>query len=239
MSNRHKIRAKGHIQGAWTPLRHEALDSDAWKHTSYGARLLYIALLRRLSFTSYNNGHVYLSTRKAADELGCDKATVVDWYRELQHFKFIELVQPGILGAKGKAAHWRITDMAWGSLDGKPVEATKDYLEWDGVLFERTTKTVLKVAQSVHPVRRKRTLLSVQSVHPLTEVSVQSVHRETVPMVAQSVHTKSNHLPKGECPESAAVSKRDAAAVLSNGHAAGSPILPDDGLTIPTFLRRN
>src|SRR5262249_4911703 len=56
------------------------------------------------------------------------------------HYGFIVMTDPGSIGPKGRAARWRITDMAWGTLDGKPVEATKDYLHWDGVLFDRPQK---------------------------------------------------------------------------------------------------
>src|SRR5262249_17128435 len=101
VSAKKKIYDKGRIEGAWTLLRHEPMNSPAWKEMSFGARLLYIALLRRLSFTNYNNGHVYLSTRKAAQEIGAHKDTVVIWFRELQHYGFIELVEPGTLGVKG------------------------------------------------------------------------------------------------------------------------------------------
>jgi hypothetical protein len=117
-------------------------------------------------------------------------------------------------------------------------QISKDYLKWDGVLFGLPKKTVSKVSPSVHPVRTKRTPLYAPGVHHTTEVYAPGVHREPVPKVSPGVHTKSYHLPQGGCPESAATS-RDAAddAALSDVHA-GPPILPDDGLTIPTFLRR-
>jgi hypothetical protein len=187
MSSKKKIYAKGRIEGAWTPLRHEPMNSAAWKHTSFGARLLYIALLRRLSFTNYNNARVYLSTRKAAEEIGANKETIVYWYRELQHYGFIELVEPGTLGAKGRAAHWRITDMGWGQIDGRPVTATKDYRTWSGELFEATPKTVSKVGKSVHPVRKTRTVPSGKSVHPVEPLMYgKPGHREAATTVRKT-----------------------------------------------------
>jgi hypothetical protein len=129
MSNKKKIYDKGRIEGAFTPLRHEVLNSLAWKNTSTGARLLYIALLRRLSFTGYNNGRVYLSTRKASEEVGASRRAIGIWYSELEHYGFIAMTTPGCIGPAGKAAHWRITDMGWGELDGKPILATKEYLK--------------------------------------------------------------------------------------------------------------
>src|SRR4029077_9728473 len=56
------------------------------------------------------------------------------WFRELEHYGFIVLTEPG---TSMRAARWRITDAGWGKLDGKGIEPTKDYLKWDGVLFER------------------------------------------------------------------------------------------------------
>jgi hypothetical protein len=139
MSNKQRIYAKGRIQGQWTPLRWEILDSPAWKQTSFGARALYIALLRRLSHVHYNNGKIFLSTRQAAKELGASQYAVCGWFHELQHYGFIVMTSAGHLGVegKGRAAHWRITDMGWGT----NIEATKDYLRWDGVLFQAARKT--------------------------------------------------------------------------------------------------
>ena len=111
MSNRHKIYGKGRIQGPFTPIRHEVLNSRAWKHVNPGARLLYIALLRRLSFNAYNNGKVFLATRTAADELGASQRVVCIWFRELEHYGFIVETEAGSLGPKGRATRWRITDM--------------------------------------------------------------------------------------------------------------------------------
>jgi hypothetical protein len=105
---------------------------------STGARLLYIALIRNLSFNADNNGKLYLSTRKAAKELGVSQDSICFWYRELEHYGFIVMTQPGTIGPKGNAAKWRVTDMGWGVLDGKAIEATKDYLKWTGEVFERT-----------------------------------------------------------------------------------------------------
>jgi hypothetical protein len=140
MSNKKKIYGKGRIEGAWTAVRHEVLSSSAWKHMSSGARLLYIALIRNLSFKAYNNGKVFLATRRAAEELGASQRIVCIWFRELEHYGFIEMTEQGSIGPKGRATRWRITDMDWGELDGKPIRATKDYLKWNGELFERQPK---------------------------------------------------------------------------------------------------
>jgi hypothetical protein len=153
MSNRHKVYAKGRLQGSWTALRHEVMDSAAWKATSFGARALYVALLRELSYTHFNNGKVFLATRDAAKALGARQGSVAVWYHELEHYGFIVMTSAGCLGVegRGRAAYWRLTDMAW----GKGVEATKDYLKWNGTPFrERETKTESRDGNRLR-VRRK------------------------------------------------------------------------------------
>jgi hypothetical protein len=131
MSKRYN--SKGRIPGQWTAIRWEITDSAAWKHMSMGARMLYIALIKNLSFNADNNGKVFLATRKAATELGASQRSVCTWFRELEHFGFIVMTEPG---TAMRAARWRVTDSGWGKLDGKSIEPTKDYLKWSGELFE-------------------------------------------------------------------------------------------------------
>jgi hypothetical protein len=134
MSTRNKVYSKGRIPGQWTAVRWEVMQSAAWKEMSMGARLLYIALIKHLSFTADNNGKVFLATRKAAKDIGASQRSVCTWFRELEHFGFIVLTEPA---SAMRAARWRITDVGWGKLDGKSIEPTKDYLKWNGELFER------------------------------------------------------------------------------------------------------
>ena len=132
------INSKGRIPGQWTAIRWEVTDSAAWKQMSMGARMLYIELIKPLSFNRDNNGKIFLATRKAAAELGASQRIVCVWFRELEHFGFIVQTEPG---TAMRAARWRITDAGWGKLDGKSIEPTKDYLKWSGELFERSPKT--------------------------------------------------------------------------------------------------
>ena len=44
---------------------------------SMGARMLYIALIKNLSFNADNNGKIFLATRKAAAELGASQRVSV------------------------------------------------------------------------------------------------------------------------------------------------------------------
>jgi hypothetical protein len=94
----------------FVPLLKATLDSAAWRAMSPGARSLYISLKRRVP-RGRNVG--YLSYRHAAIELGSSKTRVARWYEELLHYGFIVLKRHHALGVdgKGKAAHWRLTEL--------------------------------------------------------------------------------------------------------------------------------
>jgi hypothetical protein len=98
-----------------------------------GARVLYVALKGQSS----NAGNLaYLSYRKAAKELGLRGiGRIGGWYCELEHYGFIALHRYGALGGdgKGKAPQWRLTEKGVAATGELP---TREYLRWDGVLFE-------------------------------------------------------------------------------------------------------
>jgi hypothetical protein len=125
--------AKGRISGPFVPLLKDTMKSEAWKASSHGARSLYVLLKAR--YNSKLQNHVYLSTRDAAEELGSNshRDKVRLWFHELEHYGFIRMVSPAHHGVNGhgKAPHWRLTEE--GYLGKQP---TRDYLNWDGVLFE-------------------------------------------------------------------------------------------------------
>ena len=54
------------------------------------------------------------------------------WFRELQHFGFIRMTEPGSLGVdgKGKAPHWRLTELGY-----KRDLPTRDFEKWNGAPF--------------------------------------------------------------------------------------------------------
>jgi hypothetical protein len=120
----------------------EVLDSPAWKAMSHGARSLYVALKRRYVHNFKNNGRIYLSQRDARKEIGSSPNEIVRWYRELQHYGFIVLIEAGCLGVsgKGKAPRWRLTEAAYmrgTSSKGMEDMPTKDFMRWNGVRFSR------------------------------------------------------------------------------------------------------
>jgi hypothetical protein len=132
-----KSRTSHHkIKGRYVYLFYETLRSPAYRKLSFGARALLTALHMRCV---YNNGHVYLSQRDAEKELGHkDRHDIANWFRELEHYGFIVLTEAASLGVngKGKAPHWRITDMPTRNGSDQFDDGTKDFLHWDGVLFE-------------------------------------------------------------------------------------------------------
>ena len=120
----------------FVPLFKETLKSPAWRQLSFGARALFTALRGRCH---HNNGHVYLSQRDAEEELGRGtRNDIANWYRELQHYGFMVQTEAASLGVngRGKAPHWRFTDMPTRNGSGQLDPATKDFLRWDGVVFE-------------------------------------------------------------------------------------------------------
>jgi hypothetical protein len=129
------MRSKIKFSRQYTKYYSDISKTPAWKALHYGARLLYLELQRQFIETANNNGKVFLSTRDAAERLGASQRQVWIWYCELEHYGFIVQTQPGTLGPRGRATEWRLTDHANGRLDGKRVNATKDYLKWDGALF--------------------------------------------------------------------------------------------------------
>jgi len=131
-----KSRSSERLQGRFVPLFYETLTSRAYRQLSFGARALFTAL--RMKCVK-NNGHVYLSQRDAAEALGNkDRNAIANWFRELQHYGFTVQTEAAALGieGKGKAPHWRITDMPTRNGNGEVIPATKEFLHWDGVLFE-------------------------------------------------------------------------------------------------------
>jgi hypothetical protein len=135
MSRKH--RDKGKIDGPFVPLLFNTLKSKAWLTTSPYARLVYIALKSRYSFDSRNNGRIYLSARTGAEETGFNSKTVAYAFHELIHYGFIVMTEPGCLGVggKGKAPHWRLTELGY---MGDPP--TRDFQRWDGTIFQYQKK---------------------------------------------------------------------------------------------------
>ena len=128
----------GKIDGQFVPLLHATLDCPAWKAASHGARSLYVALKRRVP---RERNRAFISYRDACKELSSGRHKIREWFAELEHYGFIVLAVAGSLGVdgKGKAPHWRLTELgntSRASADGVFDPPSRDYLRWDGVLFD-------------------------------------------------------------------------------------------------------
>ena len=119
------------------------LKEPAWMELPYGARCLYITL--KSYYRGDNNGRLYLSVRKAAQDLGASPSSTERWFHNLIHHGFIVPTSGGFLGndGKGTAASWRLTEL--GFMGEQP---TKDYKDWPNI------KNRIPSRKSVHPVTK-------------------------------------------------------------------------------------
>ena len=101
------------INGQFVPLLINTINSPAWRAMSHGAKALYIALRRRHNAAIDNNGKIYLPQRVAERELNSKRDYVARWFRELQHYGFIVMVE----------------------LPYKGTPPTRNFLAWNGVAF--------------------------------------------------------------------------------------------------------
>jgi hypothetical protein len=140
-------KTKGRITTPFVWISKDMLKSPAWIATSHGGRSLYIALKSHLSNDHSNNGHFFLSQRKAARQIGSDTEEITHWYRELQHYGFIVMTKGAYLDIDGvgKSPHWRLTE-----IDYKGKAATCDYIWWSGEKYSRRA-----VIQKQKPVPEK------------------------------------------------------------------------------------
>jgi hypothetical protein len=115
------------------------LDAPATKALSHGAFRLYAALKRQYNpdISDRRNGRVYLSQRRAHQEIRSHREQISRWYRELEYYGFIVMTEAACLGleGKGRAPRWRLTEV--GYMNDPP---TKDFLRWNGVRFSDPKK---------------------------------------------------------------------------------------------------
>lgn len=130
--------SKEKIGGQFTPILHETMDCLAWKQLSHTAKWLYV-LLKRRHMSGRNKA--WLSFRDAGKELRASHQKIARLFAELVHYGFIVKVRHGTLGAegKGRATVWRLTELGTMRKHNNSdlfEPPTKDYLKWDGELFE-------------------------------------------------------------------------------------------------------
>jgi hypothetical protein len=160
----------------FVPLLIDTLDQAAWRAMSHGARMLYVALKRRYSPTIHNNGRIFLSQRKAANELQSHHNQIARWFRELRHFGFIVMMRPGFLGleGKGQAPRWRLSEI--GYMKEPP---TRDYVRWDGKPFIDQIKT--RAGKLARGVSENRHGGVPENRTPIERTVPENRHKETAP----------------------------------------------------------
>jgi hypothetical protein len=236
-----KRQEKGRL-APFVPYLKETMREPAWKIMSMGARLLYLHLKARYNLQSHNNGRLYLPTRMASEELGnANLRCIGRWFRELQHYGWIVMMEAGALGVegKGRAPRWRLTEL--GYMKDPP---TRDYTRWQGDLFVDQkpvrrkqnpdgTKAIRVMAQRQSPV-----MAQVPSVSPAsdgTKAIKGNDPSDGTTAIKSSLTTRlgraGSELGEGAC---------EAQAVLPPPHA---PILPSGHLPIhpifePSHCRR-
>jgi hypothetical protein len=131
------------IEGYFVAIGCELQDSPAWLAMRSHTRLVYIALAREVRYYkdgTNNNGRLRLSTRTAARRVNITQKMAWCSFHELEHYGFTVQTTPGMQGKNGRAARWRLTDIPHNSLDGAQTAATRNYLDWDGVLYDPKPK---------------------------------------------------------------------------------------------------
>lgn len=150
-----KADRKGRTKGAVQPfvqVLKPTLKEPAWKALSYGARCLYITL--KSYYRGDNNGRLFLSVRKAAEELGASRSSTERWFRDLIQHGFIMPTRGGFLGGDGKgtATSWRLTEL--GFMGEQP---TKDYKDWPNIKTRipsrKSGQTITKIGTPRHENR--------------------------------------------------------------------------------------
>ena len=109
-------------------LRHDIMDSPAYRATSPVARSVYLEIKRR--FNGHNNGEIPLSCREAAELCNVGKNTAAKAFEELRQKGFIQIATEAGFNMKGgrRSRRWRLTDR---DCNGQPASA--DWRKWKPV----------------------------------------------------------------------------------------------------------
>ncbi len=103
--SKNKGRSKGH---SFVMLRHDVMDSLAWRSLSPNARCVWLEIMRR--YNGINNGEMPLSCREAAELCSISKNTASRAFTELQEKGFIKISR--YAGFKNKhrvSTRWIVT----------------------------------------------------------------------------------------------------------------------------------
>jgi hypothetical protein len=98
----------------FVPVDLEMMNSPAWRATSHGARWLYASQAPVELQAEERRPHLPVAPGRCEGN-GRHPDSISRWFRDLQHYGFIVMTEPGCLGVdgKGKAPHWRLTEAEW------------------------------------------------------------------------------------------------------------------------------
>jgi hypothetical protein len=115
----------------FTKLVRRTLETPAWRALSLSAQALYPWLkLQWRGPKANNNGALSLSSRQAAERMGCTPHTAAAAFRDLQAKGFVVVTAAAALGVtgKGKSATFEVTELP---LPGWPGDhGRRLYLTW-------------------------------------------------------------------------------------------------------------
>jgi hypothetical protein len=227
----------------FVPLDVEVMSSPAWRATSHGARLLYIHLKRRWSFKQKNNGRLFLSQRDAQEELGGNRASISRWFRELQHYGFIVMTEPGNLGVdgKGKAPRWRLTELeAFGGRNGNTwMLPTKEFNRWDGTKFRDDRGAVKRERERRHrivPADHEKQNPGPQTGARVARKQVPGLARKQVPLDGTSGPQMESISDPHPGPQTGTRSRSTTRVARGRGDLKGARPDPDDQQVLPLLV---
>lgn len=99
---------KGRNKNTFVMLRHDMIDSAAYRSLSLKARAVYIEVLRR--YNSFNNGDIALSCREASEFCGIGKSSASEAFDELVAKGFLKVGEDAAFNMKTrKSRRWILT----------------------------------------------------------------------------------------------------------------------------------
>jgi hypothetical protein len=127
------------------------------------------------------------------EELCSTHNEIARWFRELQHFGFIARTTAGYLGVngKGKAPHWRLTELSY--MTDSP---TRDFARWDGTPFrdqktDPRTKTESRAGNRAHPMLENQHTSVPENQHTFGDKRAGNpAHIEGARCAGNPAHTK-------------------------------------------------
>jgi hypothetical protein len=236
------------IDGPFSPLMLDTARTAAWQAMSATARVIYVTCLRarfRGDYAQNNNGKIYPSSRQIAAETGFNQKTAVRGLREIEHYGFAIETNPASLGVdgKGKAAHLRLTELPY--MGEAP---TRDYLSWDGTLFDdgrkknRPRKNKIPIHQTDHPDPPNGSPYDPQNGSYVAQTPETSA---PAPICEQDHPLNDNFDIPNPDPQNGSYLDGSPSSPCNDGveewqRNAKTPDerLPDDAMDLPTFLRR-